>query len=390
MLRDISPHPAWQRLLDLNAQIQEMTPRFLEIPTVKWNAAADRYHACLIEVRDDAELMRLLRAQVEQISSPDALRMLYEVLGGAVAEHEANLDALKADPRVRDVAGDLLVDLAIYLAEASLERTSITEDDAYEVEAIYAGDDIDDENRDFSRIGGVPTQTAATPAVGNAVFLLQVDLRALHQPWQHDGFPEVIRRWPLPADGLLQVFHTTMGDSVTDPHLPGGGATVVYCDEEAIRHRGLPDRAQDAYPVSAVSASALPTFRTVPNTSDEALNRVLGLQEDAWRAARNGSYRDDYLREYERNPFTARAGAVTHMFGLQALDYDLDSEELALLHERLPLAGTHDTHLLLLNIAADHTYDSVFGDDGRLEIWIRASDVRQARFDKVVSFLRSQ
>jgi uncharacterized protein YwqG len=43
----------------------------------------------------------------------------------------------------------------------------------------------------------------------------------------------------------------------------------------------------------------------------------------------------------------------------------------------------------MLNITGEHSFDSVFGDGGRLEIWIRDTDLRAARFKSVVSFIRS-
>lgn len=76
------------------------------------------------------------------------------------------------------------------------------------------------------------------------------------------------------------------------------------------------------------------------------------------------------------------------MFGVPSYDFDLDEGDLDVLYRDLPLA-TGDQHVLLLNIAGEHSFDTLFGDSGRLEIWMRDSDLRAARFDNAVSFIRS-
>jgi hypothetical protein len=156
-----------------------------------------------------------------------------------------------------------------------------------------------------------------------------------------------------------------------------------------VRRRTAIDPSASSYAASHASYRALPTFRAAPHAGPGTLDRVDQLQEEAYRVARNGSYTDEYLRDLQHDPFIARVGAVAHLFGLPSPDSDIADEDRALLNERLPLTAPDDEHLLLLEVAADHTFDLVFGDGGRLEIWIRSSDLASARFDDVVSFIRS-
>jgi hypothetical protein len=380
-MRDVLD-PAWQRYLELADRIAELTPRIHEVPVARWNALADEANAALTEVRADRDLLTELRGRVEDTTNPADLALLHEVLTGALFELGGDIEALRADPRVGDVADQLQIEPAIYLAEQN------SEGDPYEVEQVWPEDE---EYRDLSRIGGAPTLTPASrPAQDDAVFLLQVDCSALTREAEHDEvLASVLRRYPLPERGLLQIFHTTLGDSRTDPDRRGGGATVRHLEEADVRRRTDLDLSAPAYPVSPIAFHALPTFRAAPHADLAALDRVDQLQEEAYRVARNGSYTDEYQTDLERNPFTARAGAVAHLFGLPSPDSDIADEDRALLNERLPLTVPEDEYLLLLEVAADHTFDLVFGDGGRLEIWIRSSDLAAARFDDVVSFIRS-
>ncbi|MFP3713883.1 DUF1963 domain-containing protein [Puerhibacterium sp. TATVAM-FAB25] len=380
-MRDV-PSPAWQRYLELAGRIAELTPRIHEVPVARWNALADEANAALAEVRADAKFLAELRDRVEDTTDEADRALLHEVLTGAVFELGGDVEALRADPRVSDVADELDIAPAIYLAEQGFEA------DPYEAEQVWPEDE---EYRDLSRIGGVPTLTPdARPLPDDAVFLLQVDCSALTREAVHDeAVASVLRRYPLPKRGLLQVFHTTLGDSRTDPGRPGGGATVRYLAEADVRRRTAINPSASSYAASHASYRALATFRAAPHAGFAALDRVDQLQEEAYRVARNGSYTDEYLRDLDRDPFVARVGAVAHLFGLPSPDSDIADEDRALLSERLPLTVPEDEHLLLLEVAADHTFDLVFGDGGRLEIWIRSSDLAAARFDDVVSFIRS-
>ncbi|WP_159797039.1 hypothetical protein [Puerhibacterium puerhi] len=326
-------HPAWQRYLALRDRIVELAPRIHEVPAVRWNALADESTAALATVHADPDLLAALRERVARATDPAELVALHEVLTGAVLEHGGDVAALRADPRVRDVADELEIEPAVYLAEADHEA------DPYEAEEVRPEDE---DLRDLSRIGGAPTRTPGARAVPeDAVLLLQVDLGNLASGARHhEELAGVLRRRPLPADGLLQVFHTTLGDSRTDPDRPGGGATLRYLTEADVRRRTAPDLSAPAYPVAQVTATVLPTFRAAPHAGPAALDRVDQLQEEAYGVARSGAFTEEYLRDLERDPFAARAGAVAHLFGLPSPDSDVAAEDRALLHERLPLTET--------------------------------------------------
>lgn len=374
-MRDVD-HPLWLSLLMVNDRLNDAAPRIHQTPAAEWNWLMDEWTAAVETVRQDRDLMALLRERVPTTSGMSDLSLLYRVLDGAVFDHGIDIEGLMSDPRVLS-AENISVLAALYLVENSSEA------DPYEAEGV------EDEWRDLTRIGGNPTTTAtAWPA--DQVFLLQVDLRTL---WRQAGYDEataaVLRTHPLPQDGLLQVFHTTIGDSRTDPDLAGGGATVLHISESLVIARERPSGAYQ-YPVFTAGVVPLPTFRHANGSGGVATDIVDTLQEDAYRAARNGSYPPGYEEEFLHNPFTARVGAVTHLFGLQSPDYDLEPEDRDLLHRVLPLEVSLDSHMLFVEIAGDHTFDSVFGDDGRLEIWIRESDLVRQRYSEIVSFIRSK
>jgi hypothetical protein len=76
------------------------------------------------------------------------------------------------------------------------------------------------------------------------------------------------------------------------------------------------------------------------------------------------------------------------LLGFPAPDFS-GEDDSALLHQKLPLRGERDRHVLLLNIAEGWTLRDLLGDDGRLEFWMRASDISRSQFDEAVTFLRS-
>jgi hypothetical protein len=89
------------------------------------------------------------------------------------------------------------------------------------------------------------------------------------------------------------------------------------------------------------------------------------------------------------NPFRVPDQPPTRLLGLAHFDYPMQPHHAAMLTERLPLADSGDEHVLLFNVTSGFSFDSVFGGAGRLELWIRRSDLSALRFDHVVSFLHS-
>lgn len=372
-MRDID-NTAWQAFLELNERYRDQLPRIHEIPVTQWNRDMDEWTAALEQVRGDRFLMTSLRERARDTSAVEDLALLHTVLGGVVFDHGADLEALMTDPRVF-AANGVEVRAALYLPEIESEA------DPYDAEAV------EDEWRDLTRVGGSPTAAFFSPPT-DRVFLLQIDLRALRRRADDDDeISAVLREHPLPESGLLQIFHTTVGDSRTDPDAPGGVASILHVSEGAVidSHTTAIDR---LFPTYTADIMVLPTFRHRPDAPDEVADLVEGLQEDVYRTARNGSYPPGYDEAFSRDPFAARAGAVTHLFGLQSPDSDLAPEDCELLARELPLTGPSDTHVLLIEVAGDRVFDCGLGEDGRLEIWIRASDLAQHDYSRLVSFIR--
>lgn len=371
-------HRAWQAFLDVYREVQERTPTMPDVPTRTWNALMDRLNSAITDVRDHPDLLADLRRRVHTTSDAGELARLHDVLGGVVGERLCDIDALRADPRVGLGPEQIEIGLGVYLAERTTQGDP------------YAAETIEDEYRDLTRIGGAPTFAGDRPFPGDA-FLLQVDLSAFRRYARHDpALAAALHAGALPEHGLLQAFHSTTGDSRTDPDVPGGGGTLRYVPEDAVAARRAPQPRPDDYPAAPAVGTVLPGFRSGPEATDDAFERVEALQEEVYRVARNGSYSAEYLADHARNPFTARAGAVSHLGGLQAPDHEVTEEDAALFAARLPLVDGDDRHLLLLEVAADHTFDMVFGDGGRLEYWLRRSDVASGRFVDLVTVIRSQ
>ncbi len=349
-----------------------------EIPVREWNAMMDELSRAIDEVRRDVALMKLLQEAARTSQDARERSLLHRVLRQAPLDHGANVDALLADPRVRLEPSQVVTELSIYIVEQE------PLDHEYPFEELGP----DEEWRDLTRIGGNPTTIDGLPAPTGRDFLLQVDVAALNRESVHsEALAGAVRRHALPKDGLLQVFHSTTGDSRTSDD-SGGGASVRYLPEEALRHRVIP-AGSNPWPAWQASCVALPSVAAAPGSAAEVADSVNVLTEDLNRAARNGGYEQDFLASFERNPFTARVDAVTRMFALSSPDFEQSVEDSVALATRLPLVGPDDRHFLLFDIPADRAFGQIFGDAGRLEIWMRATDAKNHRYAEVVSFIRS-
>ncbi|RLP75556.1 DUF1963 domain-containing protein [Mycetocola tolaasinivorans] len=391
-------HPAWVHLLNLEAQYREGLTRIHEIPTREWNAFVDVKNRATDAVRADSALLAdIRRAALMSDATPRELALFHGVLTGAVWEYQVLRDAhgddptsferLRADPRLRDVGDELNMRLAVYLPEQ------------HGSEDVYAGELWDDGDpgtakwRNLTRVGGVPTRVPGSEAPDGLALLAQIDFAALATVAEHtEALAALLRVHPLPPDGLLQVFHSTLGDSRTDPDIPGGGARVRHVAEHDVRARlPIDDRDADggAFPVFAVDIAVIPMFHAMPSASADALDRGELLQREANRFARNGSYPEHFDAEFDRNPFLADAGDCVRLFGLPYTSFGVNVEDALVLSARLPLAHPNDEHVLLITLPGEPVFEGVFGDGGHLEIWMRQSDLEAAHFDNVVSFIRS-
>lgn len=372
--------PAWQALLDLEAQKRALGDDIAAIPTGKWNRLMDRLVVAEDRAVREANIVDRLRAAVPDITDPIDREFVYQVIAPLVVWQAEEIETVRDDPRVALRAEELVGAPAIYLAENS----DGTREDIYN----WDYEDFDEPFRNLSRTGGTPTQVSDEQLPDDA-FLLQIDFRGI--PKDESENPQLLRLLAssgAPANGLLQVFHTTTGDSRTDPDKPGGGATLRYLAEASLASQ-LPvylDAECAVFPPSRVSVSFGLGFRDGPVSTDRSSETVVDLQRIADILARHGHHTEQYMSSTD--PFSATELPVTRMFGMQSYDFDLPDEDIDLLRRELPLA-VDDHHVLLLNITGDYSFDTVFGADGRLEIWIRDTDLRAARFDSVVSFIRS-
>lgn len=369
---------SWLKAVRLNDAIKAQADSMHEIPVREWNAFIDELNRAIDEVRRDPVLMKHLQEMATSSIETSERELLYRVLRQAPLDHGANAKSLLADPRVRLDSSHVSTELSIYVVEQE------PLDDDYPFEELGPDEDW----RDLTRIGGNPTTVDGFPPPTGRDFLLQVDLAAVAREAAYsEGLASAVRRHALPKEGLLQVFHSTTGDSRTTAD-SGGGATVRLLPEEALRRRTTP-AGRNPWPAWQASCVALPSVAAAPGSADDVERIVNAVSEDLNRAARNGSFEQAFLVDFERNPFTARVDAVTRMFALSSPDFEHSVEDSMTLASRLPLAGPDDKHVLLFDIPADRAFGQVFGDSGRLEIWIRATDAKAHRFDEVASFIRS-
>lgn len=372
--------PAWQKVLDIEDQKRALGDDITVIPTGKWNRLVDRLYAALDRAVRDADVLTQLRAAVPDITDPTDREFVYRMIAPLEVWEADDIETVRNDPRVALTAEELVGAPALYLAEYPSPNPR----------NIYWWDQeaLDEPLRNLSRIGGAPTQVPDLSAPDDA-FLMQLDFRGIAA--NYAGNPRLLRLLEshgIPPDGLLQVFHTTTGDSETDPDIPGGGATLLYLAEPSLAVR-LPvnlDAESAVYPPSRIHASFGLSFRDGPSGGERSSVTVVDLQRIADIWARNGCHTEQY--RISTDPFSAMELPVTRMFGVQAYDFDLNDGDFDVLQRDLPLAAG-DRHVLFLNIAGEHSFDTVFGDSGRLEIWMRDSDLRAARFEEVVSFIRS-
>ena len=193
------------------------------------------------------------------------------------------------------------------------------------------------------------------------------------------------RAWPehrggLPEDGVLEVFHDleTYGFGSGDRDV---GAWLVRWVAEPDTS-GLVDPPADlTTPSDACQAGMfLPGWSTrspmdVAYGADgrfEAAQLVTAEFQRAWAFQRAGH---------------AHGGPevpVTHVYGHSQ---EGTAEALRVLRSVLPVEDG-DEHRLVLDIEGWTTLDGWFGDGGTLEVWMRASDLGQRRFDRAWCLIR--
>jgi len=353
------------------------------MPRVRINKLGARADKLRGSISADSHIMAMLAALDVASKTDDELSMLDMFLRVPIQEWEDDPSSFL--PLVGLTPEEVEVAPAFYFAGIS------EQDRAHDMEAgPYSGErryePINEPQRTLHRVGGVPTRVPGV-GVGDEVFLLQVDLLSLatsYFSWrERPNARAVFEDAALPSEGVLQVFHTTTGDSVIDPDLPGGGARLIYLSEAELWNREPLEVELFDYPVSRPEPSLLPTFTSTPITSDDVSDAVIAMQIQADRTA-GGRAGVDVPRFWFQ-----KAPAWSRMLGGSHLDHQLSVGDLEVLNTALPLIEPDDRHVLLFTLASDQQFDGVFGDEGRLEIWLRRSDIGRRDFSAPVSFLRN-
>jgi len=370
--------PLWLSYLDAVQTAQEMFER--HEPPVRFNRAGDRAYALGERLLAVPGLLERLRALMPTVRDPNEQELLRGVLDPPVGELWRSPQALLADPRVGLPAGSVQLVPAMYLSDT---RPSGDE----ELLEQLLPENLSWPGPDLSWLGGPPLRVPGVDAPVEP-FLLQVDLTAWASAGLDTDDAHLLASAPLPTSGVLQLFHSTTGDSRTDPDIPGGGATVLHLRLEQVQSGAYVDLTAADYPAHRISATALPTFVIAAEAAEDAIDAVMELQRRTDVLARGGTPTRDYVRAQRRNPFTAVEAPSTHVLGAPFYDFEVGPQEQETLDERLPLQDG-DRHLLLFEVTAETVFDHVYGDLGRLQVWLRAADLAAAHFDDVVSFWHS-
>jgi len=378
---DLIEDPRWTRLVGAFVKRRELGS--VELTTLpRWNRAMDALWAAYQTVVADAALIARARSLVPMVNDPAAREFLDEVLEPPVLDYVWQVDKLLRDPRVDVSADEVDWSYALYVSE----HTIYGRDDPYETDVVGSG-----LARSLSRVGGAPTCVPGVDQPDDA-FLLQVDLgEQLRDSLADPEARRFMKSSGLPPDGLLQLFHTTTGDSTTEPHRLGGGATVIYLTEDQLRRRIAPrvDGECVVFPARDAKLTVLPSFAWRHEDNDDAVDKITRLQHAVERLARGE----------ESSPLTGSPHAGSHLsrpvlpstrlLGTSDHDYPLEPHDAAQLEATLPLSGDGDEHVLLLTVRSEFALDSVYGDGGILEIWMRRSDLKRARFDAIFCLSRT-
>lgn len=367
------------RLLELEAELRankDRVPMEMSVPT--WNALQDRWNRAADELTHDSDLVEQLRRAVAATVDRRDRALLAQLLSVPLDGIPAEKEAILADPRVGLTAGQVDIAPAVYLVdiESYPEDVSLYEADTAEPDEPY---------HDLTRMGGRPT--VGPWGHPDSPFILQVDLgTALYED---TTVGEFVTTTSLPAGGLLQLFHSTTGDSRTDSDRPGGGATLLYVPESALQQRARAE-GEELFAARRIRMMVLPTFRfgTDQLTDDTSL-AVIALQERADAIARRGTRSDEDAYAARTDPLAEKVPSVSRLFGLPWYNSDDSEETRDVLARDLPLRASDDHQVLLFDVSSDTILDGIFGDSGRLEIWVRASDLAASDFSHVVSFIRS-
>lgn len=369
---------AWWRSVALLAENMPEGERIDVVPPDQWIEMHEGQIDSVNSIRARPELMRELRVASRHATDPVELAALYQVLRGAVIDHQLDPDAIRRDARVLWNDSSMAARLSVYVSEGE------------PIEPPYPAEEVDpegEEGRELTRLGGLPTRIPGLADPPDRHFLLQFDCAVLTQPGVHEGVVRVRRERAFPASGILQLFHTLRGDSLSSPNEAGGGATLRQVSEETVRTR-VPAEGTQPRPAFLGTITVLPSFGVKAGADRIETATVDELQAEADELARAGSPDETFIEQFERNPLSARVEPVSRFYPLPSPGFALTANESACLHSQLPLRTAKDSHVLFVEVVAGRTFRDLLGDGGRLQVWLRLSDAKARRYDEVVSFLK--
>lgn len=232
--------------------------------------------------------------------------------------------------------------------------------------------------------GGWPCNAEGRPLAHVATFHLG-GVDALHV--------ESRRAWPqeqiqegLPTEGVLQVFHDlqTYGYELEDSQARGWLVQWLPGPEQDASRRPLVRPPEDVEVPSEVCQPGLfmPGF-TLPSSLEHRDDQAHSFeQHDELVEELAGSWQ--VQRGLEPTPEWTIP--FTHVYGHSSSGSAVPLDEV--LPEALPLEG-EDRHRLVLEIESWTTLNGWFGDASSLEVWMRASDLAQRRFDHAWCMIRT-
>ena len=230
----------------------------------------------------------------------------------------------------------------------------------------------------FSRLGGLPDMPDSVPwphdeSGAPLAFLVQLDLAAL---------PLVARKIGLPEVGCLWFFYDQRQRAGGFDPKDGSKWRAVYANSaaETCNHSPAPSGLKRVYPIAPVVFTAIETY---PDSDVPAIAE-LGMSD---------LQRDLYIDH------VSAASGMTHMLGgysdiIQgpdmALQCQLASNGISCSDPRAfetaearALSAGASAWRPLMQVASDDKARMNWGDGGMLYFWIRDSDLKAARFDKV-------
>lgn len=264
--------------------------------------------------------------------------------------------------------------------KGELDRKAI---DALSKPALHICESV--RSHDFSKFGGPPDVPKAFEwPVWNGrplAFLLQLRLSDINK----EGYlPD------LPTSGLLYVFYdeeqSTWG---FDPKDEGSWRVMFFEETGDLKMRRYPKDLETRYKEKYVCAKPIVTY---PPMEDERICELLGSDEkldDMYYDLRDSVYEEEVAHHLGGYCDPVQGAdmdwecqlASNGIYCGDETDYD---DERA---KELLAAGAGEW-VLLLQIDSDDDTEMIWGDMGSLYFWIRRSDLREKRFDKVWMILQ--